>query len=146
MMRIRPVLSDVVGKRALVEQVDVSDGTALLALGRRHRWRLRGAGGGPWHEDMPLPVDSPHGIPAIKKVAETLSSFAAETTGISMVRVRPSGVCGPGGRNSARIFALPGLVHAAVRPGSAHPASSPSSAKTTRATSATSKTAPARSR
>jgi UDP-glucose 4-epimerase len=174
--RIPPVLSDAVGNRAVVEQVDVSDGAALLALGRRHsitgivhladpavasvmgsgstaapvqfanlfqglgnvldaarEWAVdrvtiastigvyAGAGDGPWREDAPLPVDSPHGIPAMKKVAETLTSFAAETTGISMARVRPSGVWGPGGRNSARIFALPGLVHAAVRPGSAAP-------------------------
>lgn len=174
--RIPPVLGDVAGERATVEQVDVSDGAALLALGRRRsitgivhladpavasvmgsgpaaapvqfatlfqglgnvldaarEWAVdrvtvvstvgvyAGAGDGPWHEDMPLPVDSLHGIPAMKKVAETLAGFAAETTGIPMACVRPSGVWGPGGRNSARIFALPGLVHAAVRPGSAAP-------------------------
>ena len=172
--QIPPVLDDVVGDRALVEQVDVSDGTALLALGRRHsitgivhladpavasvmgsgstgasiqfatlfqglgnvldaarEWAVdrvtiastigvyMGAGDGPWHEDTPLPLDSRHGIPLMKKVTETLTGFAAETTGISMVCVRPSGIWGPGGRNSSRIFALPGLVHAAVRPDTA---------------------------
>ena len=150
--QIPPVLDDVVGDRALVEQVDVSDGTALLALGRRHsitgivhladpavasvmgsgstgasiqfatlfqglgnvldaarEWAVdrvtiastigvyMGAGDGPWHEDTPLPLDSRHGIPLMKKVTETLTGFAAETTGISMVCVRPSGIWGPGG-------------------------------------------------
>jgi UDP-glucose 4-epimerase len=33
-----------------------------------------------------------------------------------MVCVRLSGIWGPGGRNSSRIFALPGLVHAAIHP------------------------------
>ena len=80
-----------------------------------------GAGDGPWREDMPLPVDSFHGIPAMKKVAEALAGFAAQTTGIPIVCVRPSGIWGPGGRNSSRIFALPGLVHAAVHPDGATP-------------------------
>jgi UDP-glucose 4-epimerase len=80
-----------------------------------------GAGDGPWREDMPLPVDSFHGIPVMKKVAEVLAGFAAQTTGIPIVCVRPSGIWGPGGRNSSRIFALPGLVHAAVHPDSATP-------------------------
>lgn len=171
---IPPVLDDVVGERAFVEQVDVSDRTALLALGRCHsitgivhladpavasvmgtgstdasikfatlfqglgnvldaarEWAVdrvtiastigvyMGAGAGPWREDAPLPIDSPHGIPVMKKVTETLTGFAAEATGISMVCMRPSGIWGPGGRNSSRIFALPGLVHAAVRPDTA---------------------------
>jgi UDP-glucose 4-epimerase len=80
-----------------------------------------GAGHGPWREDMPLPVDSFHGIAVMKKVAEALAGFAAQATGIPMVCVRPSGIWGPGGRNSSRLFALPGLVHAAVRPDTATP-------------------------
>jgi UDP-glucose 4-epimerase len=59
--------------------------------------------------------------PVMKKVAEALAGFAAQTTGIPMVCVRPSGIWGPGGRNSSRILALPGLVHAAVRPETASP-------------------------
>jgi UDP-glucose 4-epimerase len=77
-----------------------------------------GAGDGPWHEDMNLSTSGAfHGIPAMKKVAEVTAGFAA-TTGIPAICVRLSGIWGPGGRSSSRIFALPGLVHAAVRPGS----------------------------
>lgn len=80
-----------------------------------------GVGDGPWREDMPLPVDSFHGIPVMKKVAEVLTGFAAQATEVPIVCVRPSGIWGPGGRTSSRIFALPGLVHAAVHPDSATP-------------------------
>lgn len=80
-----------------------------------------GASDGPWHEQMPLPVHSPHGIPAMKKVAETLASFAAQTSGIPIVCVRLCGIWGPGGRGTSRLFALPGLVHAAVGPDHATP-------------------------
>jgi UDP-glucose 4-epimerase len=174
--RIPPILGDVVGERAVVEQVDISDAAALRALGRCHaitgivhladpavarvmqsgsttaaikfatlfeglgnmfdaacEWMVdrltivstvgvyMGAGDGPWHEDAPLRIESPNGIPVMKKVAEALTGFAADASGISMVCVRPSGIWGPGGRNSSRIFALPGLVHAAVRPHRATP-------------------------
>ena len=80
-----------------------------------------GAGEGPWREDMPLTVGSSHGIPVMKKVAETLAGFASQETGVPIVCVRPSGIWGPGGRNSSRIFALPGLVHTAVHPDTATP-------------------------
>lgn len=168
---IPSVLTGTVGTSAVVEQVDVSDSEALIALGQRHEitgivhladpavasvmvaattgtaiefanlfgglgsvldaaraWDVArvtlassigvyvGAGDGPWREDSPLPIDSLYGIPAMKKVAETLAGFAAQATGIPIVCVRPSGIWGPGGRPSSRIFALPGLVHAAVRP------------------------------
>jgi UDP-glucose 4-epimerase len=171
---IPPVLTGAAGTDAAVEQVDVGDSQALIALGERHditgivhladpavasvmgsatgagaiqfatlfrglgsvldaarTWKVErvtlvstigvymGAGDGPWREDMPLPVDSFHGIPVMKKVAEALAGFAAQATGIPIVCVRPSGIWGPGGRNSSRIFALPGLVHAAVRPDTA---------------------------
>jgi UDP-glucose 4-epimerase len=170
---IPPVLAGTVGTDAVVEQVDVGDTQALIALGERHditgvvhladpavasvlgsatrggaiqfatlfrglgsvldaarTWEVKrvtlastigvymGVGDGPWREDMPLPVDTFHGIPVMKKIAEALTGFAARTTGIQMVCVRPSGIWGPGGRNSSGVFALPGLVHAAVRPAS----------------------------
>jgi len=173
---IPAVLAGTVGTGAVVEQVDIRDGEALIALGERHditgivhladpavasvmasatgggpiefatlfqglgnvldaarAWKVKrvtlastigvyiGAGDGPWREDMPLPVDSFHGIPVMKKVAEALSGFAAQATEVPIVCVRPSGIWGPGGRNSSRIFALPGLVHAAVHPDSAPP-------------------------
>lgn len=77
-----------------------------------------GAGDGPWHEDMSLQVGGAfHGILAMKKVAEVTAGFAA-TTGIPAICIRLAGIWGPGGRGSSRIFALPGLVHAAVRPDS----------------------------
>jgi UDP-glucose 4-epimerase len=168
------VLAGTVGTDAVVEQIDVSDSQALIALGERHditgivhladpavasvtasatgggaiqfaaifqglgnvldaarTWKVKrvtlvstvgvyiGAGDGPWREDMPLPVETLHGTPAMKKVAEVLAGFAAQATGVEIVCVRPSGIWGPGGRNASRIFALPGLVHAAVHPESA---------------------------
>lgn len=171
---IPPVLASATGTAAVVEQVDINDSQALIALGQRHditgivhladpavasvmgaatgtagrsavqfatlfrglgnvldaarTWEVErvtlastigvymGAGDGPWREDMALPIDSLHGIPAMKKVAETLAAFATRTARIPIVSVRLSGIWGPGGRNSSRIFALPGLVHAAVRP------------------------------
>ena len=170
------VLAGTVGTGAVVEQIDVSDSQALIALGERHDitgivhladpavasvmasamgggaiqfaaifqglgnvldaariWKVKrvtlvstigvymGAGDGPWREDMPLPVDSLHGIPVMKKVAEVLAGFAAQAIAVEIVCVRPSGIWGPGGRNSSRIFALPGLVHASVHPESAAP-------------------------
>jgi UDP-glucose 4-epimerase len=170
-----PVVAGLVGTNAaVVEQVDVEDTRALVALGEVHpitgiihladpavsrvmssatvagalrfatlfrglgsvldaarAWKVNrvtlvstigvymGAGDGPWREDMPLPLSSSHGIPVMKKVAETLAGFAAQETGVPIVCVRPSAIWGPGGRNSSRIFALPGLVHAAVHPDTA---------------------------
>ena len=57
----------------------------------------------------------------VKKVTEALAGFATRADGIPMVCVRPSGIWGPGGRNSSRRFALPGLVHAALRTDTARP-------------------------
>ena len=78
-----------------------------------------GVGAGPWREDMLLPLASTHGIPAMKKIAETLGSFAGTQTGLPVVFVRPSSIWGPGGRSSSFVSALPELVHAAARTGEA---------------------------
>ncbi|MCL4541141.1 MAG: NAD(P)-dependent oxidoreductase [Chloroflexi bacterium] len=74
-----------------------------------------GVGTGPWREDMSLPPTSAHGIPAMKKISETLASFAASQAHLPVVCVRLSGIWGPGGRSSSLFFALPALVHAATR-------------------------------
>ena len=74
-----------------------------------------GVGAGPWQEDMLLPVASLHGIPTMKKIAETLANFAATQAGLPIVSVRPSGIWGPGGRSASLFSALPALVHAAAR-------------------------------
>jgi UDP-glucose 4-epimerase len=74
-----------------------------------------GTGNGPWPEDRPLPLASLHGIPAMKKIAETLGSFAAAQYGLPAVFIRPSFIWGPGGRSESFISPLPALVHAAAR-------------------------------
>lgn len=74
-----------------------------------------GAGEGPWQEDIPLPLTSAHGIPAMKKIAEILGSFASAQTGMPAVFVRPTFIWGPGGRKTSFFSPLPELVHAAAR-------------------------------
>jgi UDP-glucose 4-epimerase len=76
-----------------------------------------GVGDGPWQEDSPLPLASAHGIPAMKKIAETLGSFATAQFALPAVFVRPSFIWGPGGRKTSFVSALPELVHAAARSG-----------------------------
>jgi UDP-glucose 4-epimerase len=73
-----------------------------------------GAGNGPWNEDMPLPLVSSHGIPAMKKIAETLGGFAVAQSGMPAVFVRPSLIWGPGARPSSFVSPLPELAHAAA--------------------------------
>ncbi|WP_433199477.1 NAD-dependent epimerase/dehydratase family protein [Dactylosporangium sp. CS-047395] len=64
----------------------------------------------PWREDAPLPLASPHPIPASKKIAEIL----ALASGLEVVVARIGGIWGPGGRPSSPFMAAPGLVHAAA--------------------------------
>jgi UDP-glucose 4-epimerase len=80
-----------------------------------------GVGEGPWREDMPLPLGSQHGIPAMKKIAETLGSFAALQSGLPVAFVRPSFIWGPGGRKTSFISPLPAFVHAAVNTSASSP-------------------------
>ncbi|MFE0171298.1 NAD-dependent epimerase/dehydratase family protein [Streptomyces sp. NPDC059002] len=68
---------------------------------------------GPFHEDTPLPMDSPVSIPTFKKVGELLGGFLADTTGIDIVDYRISGTWGPLGHPDP-FFAAPALVHAAA--------------------------------
>lgn len=70
---------------------------------------------GAWKEETPLPGLASHAIPTVKKCSELLAAFVGGQGGLEVVSVRPSAVWGPGGRPSSRFFALPALVHAAVR-------------------------------
>ncbi len=75
-----------------------------------------GADGPSYREGAPLPVASPHPIPASKKIAEIVADVAA-SSGQEVVSVRIGAIWGPLGRPSSPFFAAPGLVHAAVRAG-----------------------------
>ncbi|MGH7912356.1 MAG: NAD-dependent epimerase/dehydratase family protein [Candidatus Dormibacteraceae bacterium] len=70
---------------------------------------------GLWMEEMPLLPAAFHAIPTAKRCSELLASFVAGQEGLDLITVRPSAIWGPGGRASSSFFALPGLVHAAVR-------------------------------
>ena len=65
----------------------------------------------PFREDAPLPLHTPHAIPASKKVAEILCGLAD----VEAVALRLPAVWGPGGNPDSRFFALPRLVYAAAR-------------------------------
>lgn len=75
-----------------------------------------GVAGPVYREDAPLPVTSPHPIPAAKKIAEIVAGAAA-SSGLDVVSVRIGAIWGPLGRPSSPFFAAPRLVHAAVRGG-----------------------------
>jgi UDP-glucose 4-epimerase len=66
----------------------------------------------PFREDTPLPLATPHEIPAAKKVAEILCGLARD---VEAVALRLPAVWGPGGNPNSRFFALPRLVYAAAR-------------------------------
>ncbi|MEV5692362.1 NAD-dependent epimerase/dehydratase family protein [Micromonospora globbae] len=65
-------------------------------------------------EDLPLPMSSPHLIPAFKKIGELLNDHLADQTGIDIVNYRISGTWGPLGHPDP-FFPAPELVHAAAR-------------------------------
>ncbi|GAA4255439.1 hypothetical protein GCM10022255_064290 [Dactylosporangium darangshiense] len=65
----------------------------------------------PWHENAPLPVTSPHPIPAAKKSAEILSL----ASGLDVIVARIGGIWGPLGRPASPFLAAPGMIHAAAR-------------------------------
>ncbi len=65
-------------------------------------------------EDAPLPVASPHPIPAGKKIAEVVADVAA-SSGLDVVATRIGAIWGPLGRPNSPFFAAPRLVHAAAR-------------------------------
>ncbi|MEU6430295.1 NAD(P)-dependent oxidoreductase [Microbispora sp. NPDC046973] len=73
-----------------------------------------GVAGPALREDAPLPLASPHPIPASKKIAEVVADVAA-SSGLDVVAARIGAIWGPLGRPSSPFFAAPRLVHAAVR-------------------------------
>lgn len=66
-------------------------------------------------EDMPLPLDSPHSIPAFKKADEILAGMLGPATGVEIVSYRIGAIWGPLGRAASLFIAAPQFVHAAVR-------------------------------
>ncbi|MER6943782.1 NAD(P)-dependent oxidoreductase [Nonomuraea sp. NPDC000554] len=154
--------------RVVVEQLDLTDETALLALGERHKITgiVHLAGSVPWplgayqplegadkavrsllnvfraasewqvtrlglastigvyggvaregalKEDVPLPMTSPHPIPAFKKIGELLGDHLAGALGLDVVNYRIAAIWGPLGHPHSPFFAAPQLVHAAAR-------------------------------
>ncbi|XVQ81736.1 NAD-dependent epimerase/dehydratase family protein [Microbispora siamensis] len=73
-----------------------------------------GVSGPALREDAPLPIASPHPIPAGKKIAEVVADVAA-SSGLDVVAARIGAIWGPLGRPSSPFFAAPRLVHAAAR-------------------------------
>jgi UDP-glucose 4-epimerase len=68
---------------------------------------------GPLTEDLPLPLNAPHVIPAFKKIGELLTDHLAGATGLEIVNYRIAAIWGPRGRLSP--FAAAGhLVRAAA--------------------------------
>ncbi|MDQ0378700.1 NAD-dependent epimerase/dehydratase family protein [Amycolatopsis thermophila] len=72
-------------------------------------------GAGPLREDLPLPMASPHVIPAFKKIGELLGGHLADVTGLEIVNYRISAIWGPRGHAADPFFPAPQLVHAAAR-------------------------------
>ncbi|MEU7866830.1 NAD(P)-dependent oxidoreductase [Dactylosporangium sp. NPDC049140] len=64
----------------------------------------------PWREEAPLPLTSPHPIPASKKTAE----IVALASGLDVVVARIGGIWGPQGRTASPFIAAPALIHAAA--------------------------------
>ena len=70
---------------------------------------------GALREDLPLPMNAPHVIPAFKKLGELLTDHLADAAGIDVVNYRIGAIWGPLGRAASPFFPAPQLVHAAVR-------------------------------
>lgn len=70
---------------------------------------------GALREDMPLPMTSPHLIPAFKKIGELLGDHLAGATGIEIVNYRIGAIWGPTGRAADPFFPAPQIIHAATR-------------------------------
>jgi len=68
----------------------------------------------PLTEDLPLPMTSPHVIPAFKKIGELLADYLAGAAGLDIVNYRIGAIWGPLGRPVDPFFAAPQLVHAAA--------------------------------
>jgi UDP-glucose 4-epimerase len=83
----------------------------------------------PWREDAPLPVASPHPIPAAKKAAE----LVALASGLNVVAARIAGIWGPLGRPVNPFLSAPQLIHhaaALTAPNTTPPCATPPNAAT----------------
>lgn len=69
----------------------------------------------PCREDAPLPLVGTHPIPTATRSFELLSTLVASDAGFELVLPRLSALWGPFGAADSPSFALPRLVHAAVR-------------------------------
>ncbi len=69
----------------------------------------------PFREDLPLPMTAAHPIPAFKKSAELLTTLVARSVGFEIVNLRIAAIWGPLGRTESPFFALPRLVHPALK-------------------------------
>jgi UDP-glucose 4-epimerase len=66
-------------------------------------------------EDLALPPIGLHGIQTSKKINELAADLLTRTSNVEVVSVRLPAVWGPLGHPTSRFFALPQMVHAAVR-------------------------------
>ena len=73
-----------------------------------------GVEGNPLREDVPLPMESGHVIPAAKKIMEILALCAAGEAGVEVVNLRIAAIWGPLGRAASPFFPIPRMVHAAA--------------------------------
>jgi UDP-glucose 4-epimerase len=84
--------------------------------GPRRRARL-GERPGRFREDVPLPITPADPIPVLKKSAELFGSPVADRTGIDVVSLRISTICGPLRQHHEPPFAaLPALVRGGAGP------------------------------
>jgi UDP-glucose 4-epimerase len=66
-----------------------------------------------YHEDLPLPIASPHALQAYKKGAEIFGS-AIVAEGLQVTSARIGAIWGPLGRERSPFFGAPQLIHAAA--------------------------------
>jgi UDP-glucose 4-epimerase len=109
-----------------VEAFRANDQSLLAVLEAARDWRVRrvgvasaigvyaGVDAVPWREDAFVPLNSPHPIPAAKKVNEILTTLIGNHEGFEVANLRIGAIWGPLGRARSPFFAVPALVHAAV--------------------------------
>jgi UDP-glucose 4-epimerase len=115
---------------AVADRIDSVDATvrALLNMLRAGKaWAVtrvaiassiglyRGVAETPFREELPLPMLVDDAIPALKQGSELLAGSIAEGEDFELISLRISTIWGPLGPPDTPFFALPHLVHAAVR-------------------------------
>lgn len=68
-----------------------------------------------WQEDCALPMLGALPVETYKKCFELLSTYVARKVGFEVASMRLSAIWGPLGRQESMFFAMPRMVHAAVR-------------------------------